>query len=164
MSSPYREVVSSVQPKVSQPSPQPPWNYGAKGGSPSPYRLDVSKSSLNVNRLIVKMLGKISHNLIQRDFDKHPFFTLQISCLKKYISYLCKSGIIKLFSNSDQRAGNRWWWILCPRCPNELAELREGAFRCGGGGDPVYLSQTPTFLNYRQGDDDDNLWARKKIR
>ena len=33
-----REVVSSVQPKVSQPSPQPPWNYGAKGGSPSPYR------------------------------------------------------------------------------------------------------------------------------
>ena len=106
-------MVSSVQPKVSQPSPQPPWNYGAKGGSPSPYRLDVSKSSLNVNGLIVKMLGNISRNLILM--------------------------------------------IIVPRCPNELAELREGAFRCGGGGDPVYLSQTPTFLNYRQGDDDDNL-------
>ena len=78
-----------------------------------PLTIQVSKSSLNVNGLIVKMLGNISRNLILM--------------------------------------------IIVPRCPNELAELREGAFRCGGGGDPVYLSQTPTFLNYRQGDDDDNL-------
>ena len=64
MAPPCREVVSSVQPKVCQPSPQPPWNYGAKGGSPSPYRLVCFKVFTLYEWFDCQYVTKISRNLI----------------------------------------------------------------------------------------------------